>query len=928
MKRKLITALGACLVFLSITTGILASLAWFVVRNNVDLEVTGSFVEAYFHCGTGDAEDDPETEDVTEGPFVITRPIHYYHLVEFFQRITHLPSPSVHFGTDYLYFQVGYNLDNNPDTLEVYDYDDQGILRTDSNGNPLTCQTLNMAYYSGDNALMPIGTNEVPFIGSFDGKADKNIVIANLNIHCEEDVEVKDTTNNAVTQTHRQASDVGVFGYVADDDGNNGQTIIKNTKIDGLNIDLSGIAPSTDDNDEGENPDSHTSDHTDEAYVGYIVGHLHTYTNFSSTGPTNASPLYNVYVDNAKVEGGAGTICNYGYIGLVDTVDGDESAEIAGLVEELGENASGGGQEQGDEWGGSINFREFNMRFYNRRESFTFSTNKRLANFSNNYTKASLAYGSNVKTSILDKNPTTSTDNIVYNLQGSGSHTISGDTMTLVGTAMPLAVDDSGVTKDGNTGYIVSSSRSTSGSANGAIRSASYRNGRINNSLSDTPRTSREVYLNSELLTYDKTKTEILTNKNKSYNANGSGTDNFVLIKDELDGYNQNHTPSNSNISSYTKNDTTVPGSTGLNLKKYNDSRQALDTVLSGSRKVQGIHFMNATIAANNTDTLPTVKINKNTYTGSSYPLLKNCIDFNTKESGIINFFGGTYYDHSAANPSGGTYTVSSAECFFSLYAVDRDASTHAINSVKLLSYVHQDTRNSKAYIYQYSDGTYSDTGTSTKSANVGDVVFDMRYLSSTPPVQNALYYFEIPVNAGEFALGGVSGQDGGAYLLYLDISANAGGEEQEPTFNQENMISDSPLFTQIGFLKSSEDFITNSCFNIAYVIPDDSTKGNFSVTVSCAKTTYDGDTYESEEDGDPYTCYEIVIINTSGNDFTISALLMDDDGTDDEDYFFMYAITYNSGTRAVYHASNTYKGTSGGTTMTTPTYGENNNSD
>ena len=54
----------------------------------------------------------------------------------------------------------------------------------------------------------------------------------------------------------------------------------------------------------------------------------------------------------------------------------------------------------------------------------------------------------------------------------------------------------------------------------------------------------------------------------------------------------------------------------------------------------------------------------------------------------------------------------------------------------------------------------------------------------------------------------------------------------------------------------------------------------------------------------------------------------MDDDGTDDEDYFFMYAITYNSGTRTVYHTSNTYKGTSGGTTMTTPTYGENNNGD
>ena len=39
--------------------------------------------------------------------------------------------------------------------------------------------------------------------------------------------------------------------------------------------------------------------------------------------------------------------------------------------------------------------------------------------------------------------------------------------------------------------------------------------------------------------------------------------------------------------------------------------------------------------------------------------------------------------------------------------------------------------------------------------------------------VSNAMYYFEIPVNAGEYALGSVSGGTG-AYLIYLDISANA----------------------------------------------------------------------------------------------------------------------------------------------------------
>ena len=39
--------------------------------------------------------------------------------------------------------------------------------------------------------------------------------------------------------------------------------------------------------------------------------------------------------------------------------------------------------------------------------------------------------------------------------------------------------------------------------------------------------------------------------------------------------------------------------------------------------------------------------------------------------------------------------------------------------------------------------------------------------------VENAVYYFEIPVNEGEYALGSVSGNKTGAYLMYLDIGAS-----------------------------------------------------------------------------------------------------------------------------------------------------------
>jgi hypothetical protein len=39
--------------------------------------------------------------------------------------------------------------------------------------------------------------------------------------------------------------------------------------------------------------------------------------------------------------------------------------------------------------------------------------------------------------------------------------------------------------------------------------------------------------------------------------------------------------------------------------------------------------------------------------------------------------------------------------------------------------------------------------------------------------VTSSAYYFEIPVNDGEYALGSVGGKKG-AYLVYLDLAANA----------------------------------------------------------------------------------------------------------------------------------------------------------
>ena len=868
-KRELITFIWSSIIFASLASGLLASVAWFASANKFDVDITGSVVEEYFHTGNG----------TQNNPFVITRPIHYYHLVEFFQRETALDT-TAEFGTDYLYFQVGYDLDNDGD-LEVFDYDDQGIYQGTSE-SPSYSQTLNMAYYSGGNALMPIGTNEVPFIGVFDGKADEGIVVSNLNIHCAETVIVGNNTVN------RAASDIGMFGYVSDKDGSNNPTIIKNIKVDGLNIDLTDVtstvaSPTT--------SIAHTDAHAGVAYVGYIAGHVHSYTNYSSTGPTNATPLYNVYVTNAKIEGGAGTTCGFGYIGLVDTVDGEEPTAVESQVSTT--HGSGGGQ--GDDWGGSIDAKSYNDWIYGLYKTTVTSTSGIVYEYSTmqsdtdstqvfntrNYTDYTLHFATNYKTGVYGKNGNYTSYNYYMNPDcfndppdGYAVRNTSGIYSTVYqfkdNNYIPLKFSDETktATHSNNTGYIVGSAYGTARAITASPKLASYYYSSIGNSLQDTYWVVNSA-LTNKTLEYDDSKLEVLTYKNGWFRIE--------------DSHNANNVTQNSRMLDYTRKTVSE-----LGLTKYDSARNTIQEVSESTDRMHGIHFENNEVSTSNKITKNGgIKMHGNVYND----LLRGSVEFHLKKEGHINFFAGTYY------------TATRNFNFFSIYKVERN--NGSISSAKRILRIYTNTASGPTYVYEYSDGTYS-TGTA------GTLVFDVEStLEDDAPLNNALYYFEVPVNEGEYAMGMVPGKSAssytGAYMIYLDLSAS--GSEEEETYNQTISIADAAIFTQIDF--QIDNFVTNSCFNIAFVIPEGATKETFSVTVSSGDVVYNGE---------DYFCYEIVIVNTTQHDFVISALLMDDDDNPNNDYFYMYAIKYNTGARTEYTSSNTYTGVSGGTTMT-PTY-------
>lgn len=290
-------------------------------------------------------------------------------------------------------------------------------------------------------------------------------------------------------------------------------------------------------------------------------------------------------------------------------------------------------------------------------------------------------------------------------------------------TFLPLNVDDNYAVSDNNTGYIASSRNDRDGDIRFRKDPISNIGSSLNNATS-----------------YDNSALEVLTRTSKS--------DGFVRISDDFNGANSSVS---GNLSGYSKKTVSE-----LGLQKYGDSdggarKDMGDVLLGGGNNIYGMHFMNAPINTQNVYYAPYAKINGEDH--YNYPMTANSIDFHLKTKGYINFFAGTYYGNEVN--------------FFSLHHIIK-RSTTGIQTIKEISLIYG--KGSGAYIYKYTDGTFSQGNSEPEGY---EVVFDTSWITTPTIVYKAVYYFEIPVNAGEYALGSASTGDG-AYLMYLDIGANA----------------------------------------------------------------------------------------------------------------------------------------------------------
>ncbi len=244
----------------------------------------------------------------------------------------------------------------------------------------------------------------------------------------------------------------------------------------------------------------------------------------------------------------------------------------------------------------------------------------------------------------------------------------------------------------------------------------------------------------------------------------------------------------------------------------YKGSKESLESTLSGTAQnpndsIYGLHFMNTTISygGSNPVIVPKAIINGQTY--YEYELPTDCIDFNLKEKGFVNFFAGTYYINS---------TSGNNDSFFALYKIFRNGNSiqnimeitqileHATETEYSVVYLLKDTStNTTRYYYtrpyvtkttgkeyvgitqqeKEALGPYADTianliatnesGSTNKPSGYSTTFNTSRIKKNTSIKTRCAYYFEIPMNDGEFCLGSVSGANG-AYLMYLDIGANA----------------------------------------------------------------------------------------------------------------------------------------------------------
>lgn len=176
---------------------------------------------------------------------------------------------------------------------------------------------------------------------------------------------------------------------------------------------------------------------------------------------------------------------------------------------------------------------------------------------------------------------------------------------------------------------------------------------------------------------------------------------------------------------------------------------------------VYSIRFSGGNIA--NTITANNVRIGTSTY--ETYELPEACIDFRLSGGGFCSFFASTH--------------GVSTKRFFKLYEIVRGTDNVIISRKEISKIYGRGSDGKYRYAYTGEEDPFSseellfDTAILTRA----DQTAQLGGTQANPTTPPKIYYFEIPLNAGEYALGAVAN---GAALMYLDIGVDGGAGSTE----------------------------------------------------------------------------------------------------------------------------------------------------
>ena len=755
MIKKVFVGISLTLTLIAIFTTVV--FAWFTMAEYIKPNISGDSVTGYFKDGDGSPED----------PYIIESPTHVYNLA-WLQYIGLLNQETTDSEGNPIITQYYFKIS---DEIDVIDMD--GVV------------------------IPPIGTRDKPFVGHFDGngKCISNLTVSNYLADGENEFGIEKRPLS-VTTIEEDVSIVGFFGVVGALDEETKAKLADDSQIENIKEKVNAVYDLFLDN-------LTVRTETDRSLIGLLAGYVNGSVTNVGIGESsidigeNTTPLTADDVFNMQL-----TISAYSLIGKYDNLNV--------VWEDKPTGGSGGGSDvggSGSGWGGSVNMLELRKRvaYITGAAGLTGSVQ--------NYYVDAFGYKGWFSSKSQYYINYTSRSNVAYFMEG---------------TVMPLSIDQSifdsteetykptnlltidyyrdnlGLNKEPvlsmNSGFLVGGGTKTNSSS-----TATY--------IQFVPEYPRG-YLASYGYGVYKSLSEALVQRG-SFPENDNNFVMHMLTVDVngntyviQDKYNTTEGGANISGTYFSKNSSKFSfasyNSSTLNFQKYykedaegNDTgvRTAFVNANAGEPLIQGISFnksIKGSPASSSSNTMDLSVLETTTadvtLLGSEragYELISGAINFSLFEEGISTTVLGTYRYDENYNSSNGQ----NSQGLYTLFHISRN-DNNEITQVTIIRTIHERLNpkpGEERYVYNMSAG---DAGSGYKK------VFDtstMNLLSEA----NALYYFEIPLNAGDYAIGATTStaDHPGAYLLYLDIGANGnrapdGGNEGTTTVPSHKMIA------------------------------------------------------------------------------------------------------------------------------------------